>query len=250
MKTLFIGQNSFHLHAVDSTNSYATDMLRQISLVDGTLFYTFNQLNGRGQRDNKWESEPDKNIALSVVIAPSFLSANKQFLLTQITSLALADLMAELLDKSAKVCVKWPNDIYINNKKIAGVLIENTLRDNIIQHSIIGVGINVNQETFTTTNNAVSLKQVAGKSFELMAVLEMFCKNLEAYYLQLKAVKMQEINQKYLSTLYRLNEWKNYSFDENINEGKIVGTTAEGKLIIELRDGSIRNFDLKEITFL
>jgi len=249
MKTLFIGQNSFHLHAVDSTNSYATDMLRQISLVDGTLFYTFNQLNGRGQRNNKWESEPGKNVALSVVIAPSFLNINQQFLITQITSVALADLMAELLGPANKISIKWPNDIYVNNKKIAGVLIENIVRDTSIQHAVIGVGVNVNQELFGTTDKAISLKQIAKKEFELMTVIELFCTNLEAYYLQLKAGKAEQINQKYLSNLYQLNEWKNYIVDGIAVEGKIEGTTTEGKLKLRFKDNSIRNFDLKEIIF-
>ena len=124
MKTLFIGQNTIYLKSVDSTNSYASELLRQNNVPEGTLIYTFEQTKGRGQRGNSWESEPNKNIALSLVLHPSFLSADKQYLLSKITSLAVADLLAEMLESSAKenkVKIKWPNDIYISEKKIGGI---------------------------------------------------------------------------------------------------------------------------------
>ncbi len=250
MKTLFIGQKSICLKSVESTNSYATEMLRQISLLDGTLFYTFNQTNGRGQRANTWESEPHKNIALSVVLLPFFLNVNQQFLLTQITSLALADLMAEVIKEKHKVAIKWPNDIYINDKKVAGVLIENGIKNNQIQNSIIGVGLNVNQTQFSSTIVATSLQLLAGKGFDLNKLIQMFCEKLEGYYLQLKAKKFEYINQKYLSNLYQINEWKNYFFDNETQEGKIIGVSAEGKLKLELKNNTMRLFDLKEITFI
>src|SRR3954463_7559651 len=109
MKTLFVGQNSFHIESLDSTNSYASEMLRQIAPADGTLIYTFRQLNGRGQRGNSWESEPNKNVALSLILQPRFLSPEKQFFLTKITSLAVSDVMAEMPGFSGNVRIKWPN---------------------------------------------------------------------------------------------------------------------------------------------
>lgn len=250
MKTLFIGQNSIHLNEVDSTNSYATAMLRQINLLDGTLFYTFSQLKGRGQRENTWEAEPDKNIAMSVVLSPSFVNVNQQFLLTQITSLALADLMAELMGQSTKIAIKWPNDIYVNNRKIAGVLIENILKQNTIQNTVIGVGINVNQLEFKSAPNATSLKMQTGKDFDLILIIEKFCEYLEAYYLKLKSGKLLELNEKYLSNLYQLNEWKNYQIDEQVKEGMIQGVSNEGKLMVMFRDNAAQQFDLKQIIFL
>lgn len=252
MKTLFIGQNSTHLNSVDSTNSYATEMLRQIAPIDGTLIYTFNQQKGRGQRENTWESEAHKNIALTVVLAPNFINVNQQFYLTQITSLALADLMAEILKKQeiqADVKIKWPNDLYINGKKIAGVLIENVLRNNTIQSSIIGVGININQSQFESTTKATSLKILTNSEFDLLSLIEKFCENIEAYYLQLKANKGNGINQKYLSNLYQMNDWKNYFFDDKMQKGKIIGTDDTGKLILQLENSTNRSFDLKEIIF-
>ena len=252
MKTLFVGQNIIHLKSVDSTNSYATELLRQIIVSDGTVIYTFEQEKGRGQRGNSWESEPNKNVAFSLILYPAFLSAEKQFLLTKMCSLALSDLMAELIgftDKPKQIHIKWPNDIYVNDKKIAGILIENNLRDHIIQSTVIGVGLNVNQLKFNSTKNATSLKQLADSAFDLLQVVEHLCKFMEARYLQLKGGKLETIDSAYLDRLYRLNIWAEYTANEQLFEGKIIGVSAAGKLRIELRSGEIKSFDLKEITF-
>lgn len=249
MKTLFVGQNSIHVESVDSTNSYASEMLRQIELVEGSLIYSFSQLNGRGQRGNSWESEPNKNVALSLVLYPKFLIVDKQFLLTKITSLAVADLMAEMLGNSYKINIKWPNDIYVNDQKIAGILIENTLKESSIQTSIIGIGINVNQKTFNSSN-ATSIVSISGKEFELINVLNRLCEFFEARYLQLKSNKLESIDNAYLGRLYRLNEWAKFSSMNAIFDGKIVGVSSVGKLLIEMRSGEIKEFDLKEIQFL
>ena len=164
MKTLFIGQNSINLKSIDSTNSYASELLRQNAPLEGTMIYTFDQHNGRGQRGNTWYSQPNKNATLSYILYPTFLQIEKQFLLNKITCLAVADLMAEIIghskgltQKDKAVQIKWPNDIYVGNKKISGILIENTLRETSIRSSIVGIGININQTDFTDAINATSL---------------------------------------------------------------------------------------------
>jgi len=253
MKTLFIGQNAIHLTAVGSTNSYATEMLRQISPVEGTIIYTFAQTNGRGQRGNTWQSELNKNVALSLILHPSFLAAEEQFLLTKITSLAVADLMAEIIKNagaSADIKVKWPNDIYIDGKKAGGILIENTLRDKHLQSSVIGIGLNIKQVNFSDKISATSLKTITGQDFDLIEIVELLCEFLEARYLQLKANKRDALHAAYLKRLYRLNEWKSFSDHTNTFEGKIVSVSPVGKLQVELHSGDVREFDLKEIVFL
>jgi BirA family transcriptional regulator, biotin operon repressor / biotin---[acetyl-CoA-carboxylase] ligase len=251
METLFIGQNSIHLTVVDSTNSYASEMLRQIRPVEGTIIYTFEQNQGRGQRGNTWYSEPNKNVALSLILHPSFLSGNEQFLLTKIASLAVADLMAESLSNDYDIKIKWPNDIYINEKKIAGILIENVISENTLQSSIIGIGININQTIFgEETNNATSLKILSGKEYNLQTMMERLCGFLEARYLQLKSNKRDLIDNAYLKRLYRLNEWKKYSANNEKFEGRIISVSAIGRLQVELHTAEIREYDLKEIAFL
>jgi len=255
MKTLFVGQNCIHLKSTDSTNSYASELLNRIKPIEGTLIYTFEQLKGRGQRGNTWLSEPNKNVASSFILYPAFLQVSKQFLLNKIISLALADLMAELVGSSAKtqeIRIKWPNDIYVGNKKIAGILIENTLRKNNIQNAVVGIGININQTIFNYDINATSLALIGNKEFDLMKVIALLCEFIEARYLQLKGNKLERIDEDYLKGLYQMNEWHQYTsvfFDQTF-EGKIIGVSLLGKLQMLLKSAEVKEFDMKEIRFV
>jgi BirA family transcriptional regulator, biotin operon repressor / biotin---[acetyl-CoA-carboxylase] ligase len=252
MKTLFVGQNSIHLESIDSTNSYASEMLRQIAVSEGSVIYTFKQLNGRGQRGNIWESEPNSNVALSVILYPKFLPPEKQFLLTKTVSLAVADVMSEILGnggESNKISIKWPNDIYVNDRKIAGILIENTLRESMIQSSVVGIGININQLHFNSAANAVSLANLSGKESDLTVVMERLLEFVEARYLRLKANKTESIDAEYLERLYKRNEWSTYISAGETFEGKITGVSESGRLQVELRNAGSKEFDLKEISF-
>jgi BirA family transcriptional regulator, biotin operon repressor / biotin---[acetyl-CoA-carboxylase] ligase len=251
METLFIGRNAIHLSKVGSTNSYASELLRQMRPVEGTIIYTFNQENGRGQRGSLWLSEPNKNVALSIILYPSFLPSDQQFSITKIASLAVADLMSELLKKSdKKVKIKWPNDIYVGDQKIAGILIENSISGNQMQNCIIGIGLNVNQEVFDRSLNATSLKIINEEEYDLKGIIDHLCSFLEARYLQLKTNKHEQLDHSYLQKLYRLDEWKKYSSGTEIFEGRIRSTSSEGKLQVELLSSEVREFDLKEITFI
>lgn len=253
MKTLFIGQNAIYVKSLASTNTYASELLRQIALSEGSMIYTFEQEKGRGQRGNSWESDPNKNVTLSLVIQPQFLQPQDQFLLTKITALAVADLMAEVFQshgKSHQIHIKWPNDIYVNNKKIAGILIENYLRETTIQQAIVGVGINVNQEVFQSAPNAISLSLLLHQTVDLQHCIALFCERFEARYLQLKTNKLEQLDADYLALLYRLNEWHTYRTASNQSfEGNIKGVSEIGKLQVELISGEIKEFDLKEIVF-
>ena len=253
MKTLFVGQNCIHLKSIDSTNSYASEILSKIKPAEGTLIYTFAQQNGRGQRGNRWEGEPNKNVASSFIFYPAFLQVGQQFLLNKIFALAVADLMAELInsiDKQQEIKIKWPNDIYVGNKKIAGILIENTLRENNIQNTVVGIGININQTTFSSGINATSLVSIINKEFELFQVIEQLCEFIEARYLQLKGNKQESLDTTYLQHLYQMDKWCNYNFNNQLFEGKIIGVSISGKLQVQMKSSDVREFDLKEIKFL
>jgi len=250
MKTLFIGQNLIYLKSIDSTNSYANELLEQINPLEGTLIYTFNQEKGRGQRGNRWECEANKNVALSIILNPSSLKLDEQFLLNKFVSLAVADLLAEITSSNGKkqeVKIKWPNDIFINNKKIAGILIENTIRESTIQHTVIGIGININQTQFNSDINATSLSLLLNKEFDLLLIIESLCEFIEARYLQLKSNNRGDINQAYLHQLYLFNEWHNYTSNNTVFEGKIIDISKIGKLQLQLKSGEVKDFDLKEI---
>ncbi len=253
MKTLFIGQSLIHLELVDSTNSYAAELLRKNKPAEGTVISTFNQTKGRGQRGNTWNSEPNKNVSLSIVLYPSFLHPEKQFLLSKTIALALHDLMTETLGLSAEnnlLKIKWPNDIYFETKKIAGILIENTLSDGAIKASVVGIGINVNQTLFYNQLNATSIALIKNESINLNVFIEQLCEHIEARYLQLKANKKDLLNNDYLQHLYQLNTWSRYAASDETFEGKILGVADNGKLQIATRAEQIKEFSLKEVQFL
>ncbi len=253
MKTLFVGQNSIHLKSIGSTNSYASELLNAIKPVEGTLVYTFEQQNGRGQRGSTWEGEPNKNVACSYILYPAFLNVDKQFLLNKIVALAVADVMAELMDLPSdrqKIKIKWPNDIYVENMKIAGILIENNLRKNAIQSAIVGIGININQKKFSAEISATSLAIINNREVDLLQVIEKLSEFLEARYLQLKGNKLESIDTAYLQQLYQLNEWHFYYSNNQLFEGKIIGVSVIGKLQVQLKSGEVKEFELKEIKFV
>jgi BirA family biotin operon repressor/biotin-[acetyl-CoA-carboxylase] ligase len=249
MNTLFAGQNSIPLTTVDSTNSYASAILRHATPPEGTLIYTFDQRNGRGQRGSFWESVPNKNVALSLILYPGFLSAGQQFLLTKMCSLAVSDLMAEMLQDDRNIRIKWPNDVYVKDRKIAGILVENALRGSQIQSSILGIGFNVNQLVFETTQRATSLAAVAGKEFDLKTCLDRLCELLEGRYLQLKGGRTEELDRMYLQRLYRFREQRRFVHGSIVFEGSIQGVDEQGKLLVTDPSGEQKGYDMKEIRF-
>lgn len=252
MKTLFIGQSRIELDSIDSTNSYASELLQKSSPIEGTLIYTFNQQNGRGQRGNAWLSEANKNVALSYILHPTFLQADAQFMLNKIVSLSVTDLMTEIIEKHSKtsdISIKWPNDIYIEGKKVAGILIENTLSGNTIKNTVIGIGININQVSFPAALNATSIKLVTNTNNDLTNCIERLNSFIEVRYLQLKAGDKERINKEYLQRLYQLNQWESYTSNKLTFEGLIIGISPIGKLKVQLRSEEIKEFNLQEISF-
>lgn len=232
----------------DSTNLAAQNLLSKNKPPEGTVISTFHQFNGRGQIGSKWESEPGKNISLSVILYPIFLPANKQFLLNQAVSLAVWDFAAHYFPTAAKI--KWPNDLYIGDQKVAGVLIQNAILGQILQSSVVGIGINVNQTHFVTKPpNPVSFKMLTGEDFDLPSLIAQLCEALERRYLELKNGQIVPIQTAYLENLYRFDRISTFHrADGQVFEGKICGVTASGRLLIRVGDRE-ESFDLKEVGF-
>jgi len=236
--------------SLGSTNTFALEYLSETEPMEGMVISTKRQTAGRGQRGNYWESEPDKNISMSVILYPKFLSATRQFDLSKIVALAVKDVIQAHCNKEVKV--KWPNDIYIENRKVAGILIQNSLSGSMLKNAVLGIGININQETFLSdAPNPTSLKLETGKEFDLDQVIKELCKYIEVWYLKLKASQQQTINDAYLNSLYRFNEVHQYrivSTDETFT-GKIIGIANSGQLKVKTEIG-ILSFNIKEIKFL
>ncbi len=251
METLFIGRNIIFLPEIDSTNSYATELLKNVNVVEGTVVHTSNQTQGKGQRGNSWEAEAASNVTASIILKPNFLELRNKFFLYQIAALACYDVMAELLNSSQfDIKIKWPNDILVNKKKIAGILIENSINASVISYSIIGIGINVNQKAFNEVLNATSLSKLLNKEIELGSVLKLVCKHLEKYYLQLKCNKLNEISEIYLSRLYGLNCKMDFEIDTEIKTCLVKGISNEGLLILEDELTKEIKYDIKEIKWV
>ena len=251
METLFIGRNILFLPQVNSTNSYAIEMLKNVNLAEGTLVHTAEQTEGRGQRGSVWKTEKTSNLTASLVLKPTFLDLKNQHYLYQISALACYDALAELLDSSQfDIKIKWPNDILVNNQKIAGILIENNIFNGQINWSVIGFGINVNQTIFDEVFNATSLKLLLEKDLIIKDVLELFCTHFEKRYLQLKNNKFELIKADYLARFFRLNNWMDFEINGEIKKMFVQGMSEDG--LLSLRDVYERShsFDVKQVKWL
>ncbi len=236
------------LSEVDSTNNYANRLILSDKAEEGAVVLAHYQKTGRGLGQNFWESERDKNLLASIILFPDFLPAGKQFYISKITSLAIVDL---LTDKTDQVSVKWPNDIYFQDKKLAGILIENAVQGNYLVSSILGIGININQTVFySDAPNPVSLKQITGLSYEVLELAEMLAMNILDWYEKLKNGQLQEIDEQYFANMYRKNQWAMFKRGNQQFEARIVGTGEFGQLVLENREGDLTSYMFKEIEFV
>jgi BirA family biotin operon repressor/biotin-[acetyl-CoA-carboxylase] ligase len=248
METLFVGQNAIFLPEVESTNSYATALLKNVNLAEGTVVYTTNQTKGRGQRGNSWISGPGLNLAVSYVLKPTFLSMDKLFNLYIASALAVHDLMAEILGNGQfDIKIKWPNDILFNSKKIAGILNENIINSNIINASIVGIGINVNQLEFMGLENVTSLKLLSSNAYDTEKVLKALHKHIENYYLKLKSGQYNLLLSKYYEHFYKIGEKQDFILHGEKKEFVVKGINTNGLLNLTDEFGKEHYFDIKEI---
>ena len=241
-------KNLILLNEVESTNNYANQLVLSKAAEHGTVVLAQYQKKGRGQQGNFWESEFGKNMLTSFIVFPQFLTAAKQFYLSKIVSLALIDF---LKTETNEVSVKWPNDIYVRNKKIAGILIENSIKAVNVSSAIIGIGLNLNQEKFiSNAPNPVSLKQITGKDYILETVVRQISEYFFLLYEKLQAEYFNEIDTNYYNQLFRANEWALFEKQGIQFEAKISGIGEFGQLILENRNGFISEYMFKEVEFV
>jgi BirA family transcriptional regulator, biotin operon repressor / biotin---[acetyl-CoA-carboxylase] ligase len=272
--TVFIGKVLHHFDELPSTNTYASELLSESSNfpqnmeysdipntfgtegpIEGVVVSTFNQTFGRGQMGSRWVSEPNMNLAVSIILKPHFLQARQQFHLNKAVALAVCDFISNEYSENNPslkndVTVKWANDIYVKNNKIAGILIQNTLSGVDIQSTIIGIGININQTRFDDLPNATSLKLETQKAYILEEMLEKLCIFVEQRYLQLKNRSFDKLHNEYLDKLYRMGEDAIYQYPNGeYFSGRIIGVGDNGKLTLLTKSG-VENFDVKEVKFV
>lgn len=249
-------------NTLDSTNTYCK-LLDPKSLEEFTVVWAGNQTAGIGQKGNVWNSEPYKNLTFSLILKPSFLRASEQWLLSMTLALAITDYLgAESVEESGKgqtadnaarcrqVSVKWPNDIYIGDRKVCGILIANQLSGNTISQSICGIGLNINQTDFPDwVPNPTSLSIETGKHYDLKNALDNVLGKIEARYSQLKS-HPTSIKADYMKRLYRLNKPSPFLYDGRKVTATIIDVDDIGHLHLTTEDGREIVCDLKEIKFI
>lgn len=260
MNTLFVGKNLLELSEVDSTNAFASQLLPG-KPVEGTVIMAAYQSAGKGQQTNTWLSEANANLTFSLILYPRFLRPDRAFSLNKVISLALKNGLQELLPDT-EVQIKWPNDILVQRKKIAGILIENHLNQHGIKASIIGIGLNVNQIKFPGElgSKATSLSLEAGRQFDLKSVFEKLMVHLEPLFLQLRTGNTNRIDYEYLQALYGYGEHihvriLNPATVQDLpgkpieKEVILVGVAPEGRLALQVSN-QLHYFNHKEVEFL
>ena len=244
-------ENIIRPDSVNSTNDYALELFKNKGiLTDGSVVVTDNQIAGKGLDRNRWESEPGKNLTFSVCLLPHFLPVEKQFELNKALSLGICDFVREVVPNE-KVSIKWPNDIYINNEKVAGILISSTIRGDLLDFTVAGFGININQTIFLSdAPNPVSLIKYTDKELNLDECLELVCKKLDTRYGQLKANQFTLLDFNYLESLFRFNETHRFKFRGKMIKAKITGVSNFGHLQLVSSNGEKQECDMKEISFI
>ena len=244
---LEIGKQIIHLSTVDSTNNYAANMILSGVLTNGAVILADEQTNGRGQRMTQWQSQPGMNLTCSIVLMDPSINPTDQFRLSKFVSVGICSFLAK---KGISASIKWPNDIYVGNKKICGILIENSLRGGIIKWSIIGIGLNVNQLAFGSLD-ASSIRLETGAFTSVNDCLMELCASLNENEDFLSPTESDLLDKEYLSRLYMRDVEATFEncTSNLLFRGTIKGVDATGRLIIECATGTAY-FDLKEVRLL
>ena len=230
-----------------STNTYLSRLAA--TLPGGTVIYTPSQTAGRGQKGNSWESEDGKNLTFSMLLKHPPVKARNQFYLSEAAALAVVEaLSAEAGDGFS---VKWPNDVYWQDKKICGMLLENSLDGSDIATCIVGIGLNVNQERFLSdAPNPVSLINITGREHDLEALLKRVCSRIEQLVNSLDDDNARaDLHQRYMAALYR-NDGQLYPWEDAAGHrlmASVAGIAPDGTLTLQHEDGTRHDYLFKEV---
>ena len=237
-----------HLEQTDSTNAYLQRMQSEADIRNWVVSAD-GQTAGKGMGSNGWESETGKNLTFSLALDMDFLPAERQFLLSETVALAMVEILDHLLP-TEKLKIKWPNDLYFGNRKLAGILINSTIKANMMDVSIIGIGLNVNQICFQDwPTHPISLKMITGKDYDLQPMLEQIAEHILIKVQQLRT-DPAAIEQEYLKRLFRYRTWADYEVEGKVLRLFMTGIDAFGRL--QLVDEARKEFcfDVKEVKFV
>jgi len=241
--------NIIELQSATSTNSYLSGIADNVS--HGTVVVTHEQTAGRGQRGNSWEAAPGKNITMSVLLRPKHITPARQFEISQAVSVAIVSFLRRYIPGET-VAVKWPNDIYVGDKKICGILIENSLAGSQLEYSIVGIGLNVNQERFLSdAPNPCSITNFTGRRYDLPSMARNLTEEILARVADVDTKNpATAIPSEYRAMLWRgegFHPYRDNILGEDI-EASIQAIAPTGHITLATRSGDLRTYAFKEIT--
>jgi BirA family biotin operon repressor/biotin-[acetyl-CoA-carboxylase] ligase len=243
-----IGKTIVSIKCTESTNNYASRQVRENEVEAGTVFLAYEQTAGRGQHTNQWEAEAGKNLTFSIFLQPTFLDIRRQFMLSKAICMGLHTFLSHYVEG---VKIKWPNDIYVGERKICGILIENAVMNGTITQTIIGIGLNINQTKFLSeAPNPVSLKMVTGNDYQLDEMLTGLLNEIGHFFKKLEAGQFDGLDNAFHQNLYRLNEWRQFKDETHKYTGQIIGVNQIGQLKIQEQNGPVWEYHFKEVAYL
>ncbi len=235
---------------LDSTNNHAKTLIKEGKAKNGQIIYAVAQSEGRGQASNTWESEPGKNLTFSLIIQPNHIEPKDQFLISQAVSVGIWNYLKSAMGNES-IHIKWPNDIYVNLKKIAGILIEHHIQNNQILFSVIGIGLNVNQTKFSEkAGTPTSLSLITTMQYNVETELDTLATSIVNALDSLQINNGKDCQSQYLKHLLFLNEEREYTVNTKKITGKIIGVNPFGQLQIQDKNGAILEFGFKEIGYI
>jgi len=245
-ESLFEQSAHYHFEQLDSTNNYASTIAKLPETQSGTAITADFQAEGRGQRDNKWLAEAGTSF-LGTLILKTPIKAEDIFYLSKWSALQVAKTLIQLEIKNVQI--KWPNDIFVEGKKIGGILIENSWSDQQLHYSLIGIGLNFSNAPI---GNTTCLSEHSPVIPSISSFLNLLRKQMAVDLFHLEEKKREEIDLQYHNLLFQKNEIKVYRIAKGneVFSGKIIRVEADGKLVIEKEDQSLLGFYMKEIIFL
>ena len=235
------------LQETRSTNTYLDSIDTECPQQEGCVVTTHTQSAGRGQRGNSWEAEPGKNLTFSYLLRPEGVAPQEQFILSQAVSLAVVDVLSRYAQGFS---VKWPNDIYYHDSKIAGILIEHNLSGMSISRTIVGIGLNINQQQFISdAPNPISLQQITGREYDLDAMLAEVLEATTIRYAQCVGDRKQ-LQLDYAAALYRKDGFYPYRDAQGEFMATIREVQPDGYLVLCDTEGRVRQYAFKEVAFI
>lgn len=241
-------KNFLILNSVDSTNKYAMGFIREGLAVHGNAIFSYEQTHGKGRMGKVWKAEKGKNIMLSIILSPQILTIYQQFNLSVAVSLACIDVFKKYAGDETKI--KWPNDIFWNDRKAGGILIENVIKENTWQWAVVGIGLNINQTNFDVESvfKPVSLKQISGKEYDVVELAKELHQNVLTRFSALEKNSFEQMLEEYNQYLFGLDKKVKLKKNNAVFETTIKGVSEQGQLITA--DTMERKFDFNEVEWV